>query len=305
MQNVKAFGRVAVLYGGRSAEREVSLKSGAAVLEALQGAGVDAYGIDAGADLAERLVADRPDRVFIALHGRGGEDGSLQGLLESLRLPYTGSGVLASALGMDKLRTKLVWQSLSLSTPRYEVLRDKSDCRAIFAQLGAPLIVKPVHEGSSIGMSKANSLVELEQAWDDAQQYDDQSLVEQWITGAEFTVGILDGRALPAIRLSTPHTFYDYNAKYLANDTQYQCPCGLPADKERELAELCLAAFHAVGCKGWGRVDVMQDQAGKFYLLEVNTVPGMTDHSLVPMAAAAAGLSFTDLVLAILASADY
>lgn len=305
MSNAKAFGRVAVLYGGRSTEREVSLKSGAAVLEALQGAGVDAYGIDAGADLAERLVADRPDRVFIALHGRGGEDGSLQGLLESLRLPYTGSGVLASALGMDKLRTKLVWQSLGLSTPRYEVLRDKSDCRAIFEQLGAPLIVKPVHEGSSIGMSKATNLAELEKAWDDAQQYDDQSLVEQWITGAEFTVGILDGRALPAIRLSTPHTFYDYNAKYLANDTQYLCPCGLPSEKEQELAELCLAAFHAVGCKGWGRVDVMQDQAGKFYLLEVNTVPGMTDHSLVPMAAAAAGLSFTDLVLAILASADY
>ncbi|UAW99009.1 D-alanine--D-alanine ligase [Halopseudomonas nanhaiensis] len=305
MKDVTAFGRVAVLYGGRSAEREVSLKSGAAVLEALQGAGVDAYGIDAGADLAERLVADRPDRVFIALHGRGGEDGSLQGLLESLRLPYTGSGVLASALGMDKLRTKLVWQSLGLSTPRYEVLRDKADCRAIFEQLGVPLIVKPVHEGSSIGMSKANSLAELEKAWDDAQQYDDQSLVEQWITGAEFTVAILDGRALPAIRLSTPHTFYDYNAKYLANDTQYLCPCGLPEEKERELADLCLAAFHAVGCKGWGRVDVMQDEAGRFYLLEVNTVPGMTDHSLVPMAAKAAGLSFTDLVLAILASAGY
>ncbi|SDR76711.1 D-alanine--D-alanine ligase [Halopseudomonas xinjiangensis] len=305
MIDVKAFGRVAVLYGGRSAEREVSLKSGAAVLEALQGAGVDAYGIDAGQDLAERLIADRPDRVFIALHGRGGEDGSLQGLLESLRLPYTGSGVLASALGMDKLRTKFVWQSLGLSTPRYEVLRNKSDCNAIFEQLGGPLIVKPVHEGSSIGMSKATTLAELEQAWDDAQQYDDQSLVEQWITGAEFTVAILDGRALPAIRLHTPHTFYDYNAKYLANDTQYLCPCGLPEDRERELADLCLAAFHAVGCKGWGRVDVMQDESGRFYLLEVNTVPGMTDHSLVPMAAKAAGMSFTDLVLAILASADY
>jgi len=305
MNGMKALGRVAVLYGGRSAERDVSLKSGAAVLEALQGAGVDAYGIDAGHDLAERLLNDRPDRVFIALHGRGGEDGSLQGLLETLRLPYTGSGVLASALGMDKLRTKLVWQSLGLSTPRYEVLRDKADCQSIFEQLGAPLIVKPVHEGSSIGMSKATSLAELEQAWDDAQQYDDQSLVEQWITGAEFTVAILDGRALPAIRLRTPHIFYDYNAKYLANDTQYLCPGGLPEEKERELADLCLAAFHAVGCKGWGRVDVMQDESGRFYLLEVNTVPGMTDHSLVPMAAKAAGMSFTDLVLAILASADY
>ena len=173
------------------------------------------------------------------------------------------------------------------------------------AALGFPLMIKPALEGSSIGMSKATSLAELEKAWDDAQQYDDQSLVEQWITGAEFTVAILDGRALPAIRLRTPHTFYDYNAKYLANDTQYLCPCGLPEDQERELAELCLAAFNAVGCKGWGRVDVMQDEAGRFYLLEVNTVPGMTDHSLVPMAAKAAGMSFTDLVLAILASAGY
>lgn len=305
MIDVKAFGKVAVLYGGHSAEREVSLRSGQAVLEALQAAGVNAYGIDASADLAERLIADRPDRVFIAVHGRGGEDGSLQGLLESLQLPYTGSGVMASALGMDKLRTKLVWQSLGLSTPRYELLRDKSDCAQLIERLGTPLIVKPVHEGSSIGMSKAGNLAELEAAWDAAQQYDDQSLVEQWISGAEFTVAILDGRALPAIRLRTTHTFYDYNAKYLANDTQYICPCELPAEKEQELAELCLRAFNAVGCRGWGRVDVMQDENGSFYLLEVNTVPGMTDHSLVPMAARAAGMTFTDLVLAILASARF
>lgn len=305
MTDVKAFGKVAVLFGGHSAEREVSLRSGQAVLEALQGAGVDAYGIDAGADLAERLIADRPDRVFIAVHGRGGEDGSLQGLLESLQLPYTGSGVMASALGMDKLRTKLVWQSLGLSTPRYELLRDKADCAQLIERLGTPLIVKPVHEGSSIGMSKAGNLAELEAAWDAAQQYDDQSLVEQWISGAEFTVAILDGRALPAIRLRTTHTFYDYNAKYLANDTQYICPCELPAEKEQELAELCLRAFNAVGCRGWGRVDVMQDESGRFYLLEVNTVPGMTDHSLVPMAARAAGMTFTDLVLAILAGARF
>ncbi|MEH6389042.1 MAG: D-alanine--D-alanine ligase [Pseudomonas profundi] len=299
------FGKVAVLYGGTSAERKVSLKSGAAVLEALRGAGVDAYGIDAGADLAQQLIANRPDRVFIALHGRGGEDGSLQGLLESLKIPYTGSGVMASALGMDKLRTKLIWRSLELSTPEHALLRDRADCPSIIDSLGTPLIVKPVHEGSSIGMAKVNNLAELEQACDEARAYDDQTLVEQWITGAEFTVAILDGRALPAIRLSTPHSFYDYDAKYLANDTQYQCPCGLPADKEAELAELCLQAFHAVGCRGWGRVDVMQDQAGRFYLLEVNTVPGMTDHSLVPMAAAAAGMTFTDLVLAILAGAGY
>ena len=303
--DVKAFGKVAVLYGGRSAERAVSLKSGNAVLEALQGAGVDAYGIDAGVDLAEQLIKQRPDRVFIALHGRGGEDGSLQGLLESLQLPYTGSGVMASALGMDKLRTKLVWQSLGLSTPAYGVLRDKSDCQAIVDSLGTPLIVKPLHEGSSIGMAKVDSLAQLEEAWAAAQQYDDVALVEKWITGAEFTVGILDGKALPAIRLRTPHTFYDYEAKYLTNDTQYICPCGLTEEREAELGELCLKAFNAVACRGWGRVDVMQDEAGQFYLLEVNTVPGMTDHSLVPMAAAAAGMTFTDLVLAILASARY
>jgi D-alanine-D-alanine ligase len=305
MSNVKDFGRVAVLFGGRSAERAVSLKSGAAVLEALQAAGVDAYGIDAGHDLANQLIADRPDRVFIALHGRGGEDGSLQGLLESLQLPYTGSGVMASALGMDKLRTKLIWQSLGLTTPAYAVLRDQADCSEIVANLGTPLIVKPIHEGSSIGMAKVQDVDGLELAWQSASQYDDIALVEKWITGAEFTVAILDGSALPAIRLRTPHTFYDYEAKYLTNDTQYICPCGLTPEREAELGELCLKAFNAVGCRGWGRVDVMQDEAGQFYLLEVNTVPGMTDHSLVPMAAAAAGMSFTELVLAILASASY
>src|SRR5690554_2061788 len=305
MVDVEAFGRVAVLYGGTSAEREVSLKSGAAVLAALQGAGVNAFGIDAGADLAERLIAERPDRVFSALHGRGGEDGSLQGLLQSLKLPYTGSGVMASALAMDKLRTKQVWQSLGLPTPAYAVLRDESECPSVVEQLGTPLIIKPIHEGSSIGMAKVESLAGLQAAWTQAQKYDDVALVEQWITGAEFTVGILDGKVLPAIRLSTPNTFYDYQAKYLASDTQYQCPCGLSAEREAELAELSLRAFDAVGCRGWGRVDVMQDSDGSFYLLEVNTAPGMTDHSLVPMAAAAAGLNFTDLVLAILASARY
>ena len=305
MIDVKTFGRVAVLYGGTSAEREVSLKSGAAVLAALQGAGVDAFGIDAGADLAERLIAERPDRVFIALHGRGGEDGSLQGLLECLKIPYTGSGVMASALGMDKLRTKQVWQSLGLPTPAYAVLRDEAECASVVEQLGTPLISKPIHEGSSIGMAKVHSLAELQAAWQEARKYDEVALVEQWITGAEFTVGILDGKVLPAIRLSTPNTFYDYQAKYLASDTQYQCPCGLSEAREAELAELCLRAFDAVGGRGWGGVDVMQDSDGSFYLLEVNTAPGMTDHSLVPMAAAAAGMNFTDLVLAILASARY
>ncbi|PKM30529.1 MAG: D-alanine--D-alanine ligase [Gammaproteobacteria bacterium HGW-Gammaproteobacteria-11] len=305
MMDVKDLGRVAVLFGGRSAERAVSLKSGKAVLDALLAAGVDAYGIDAGNDLAQQLISNRPDRVFIALHGRGGEDGSLQGLLECLQLPYTGSGVMASALGMDKLRTKLVWQSMGLPTPAYAVLRSEQDCSGIVESLGTPLIVKPIHEGSSIGMAKVDSLADLQQAWLSARQYDDVALVEQWITGAEFTVAILDGKALPAIRLRTPHSFYDYEAKYLTNDTQYICPCGLSPETEAGLGEMCLQAFNAVGCKGWGRVDVMQDQSGNFYLLEVNTVPGMTDHSLVPMAASAAGMTFTDLVLAILSSASY
>lgn len=301
MIDVSVFGRVAVLFGGSSAERAVSLKSGAAVLAALQAAGVDAYGIDAGAQLAEQLLSERPDRVFIALHGRGGEDGSLQGLLESLRIPYTGSGVMASAIGMDKLRTKQIWQSLGLPTPAYAMLRDGGQCAEIVERLGTPLIIKPLHEGSSIGMAKADSLQQLQDAWQGAQSYDSEALVEQWIQGAEFTVAVLDGQALPPIRLRTPHTFYDYEAKYQANDTQYLCPCGLPTEQEEQLRALSLRAFEAVGCKGWGRVDVMQDEQGNFYLLEVNTVPGMTDHSLVPMAAKATGLSFGDLVLAILA----
>ncbi|MAB43008.1 MAG: D-alanine--D-alanine ligase [Pseudomonadales bacterium] len=301
MTDVSVFGRVAVLFGGSSAERAVSLKSGAAVLAALQAAGVDAYGIDAGPQLAEQLLSERPDRVFIALHGRGGEDGSLQGLLESLRIPYTGSGVMASAIGMDKLRTKQIWQSLGLPTPAYAMLRDGEQCAGIVERLGTPLILKPLHEGSSIGMAKADSLQQLQDAWQGAQSYDSEALVEQWIQGAEFPVAVLDGQALPPIRLRTPHTFYDYEAKYQANDTQYLCPCGLPPEQEAQLKALSLRAFEAVGCKGWGRVDVMQDEQGNFYLLEVNTVPGMTDHSLVPMAAKATGLSFGDLVLAILA----
>ena len=301
MIDVSVFGRVAVLFGGSSAERAVSLKSGAAVLAALQVAGVDAYGIDAGPQLAEQLLNERPDRVFIALHGRGGEDGSLQGLLESLLIPYTGSGVMASAIGMDKLRTKQIWQSLGLPTPAYAMLRDGGQCAEIVERLGSPLIIKPLHEGSSIGMAKADSLPQLQDAWQGAQSYDSEALVEQGIQGAEFTVAVLDGQALPQIRLRTPHTFYDYEAKYQANDTQYLCPCGLPTEQKEQLKALSLRAFEAVGCKGWGRVDVMQDEQGNFYLLEVNTVPGMTDHSLVPMAAKATGLSFGDLVLAILA----
>ncbi|AGZ33711.1 D-alanine--D-alanine ligase [Pseudomonas sp. SWI6] len=299
--DVKAFGRVAVLYGGKSAEREVSLKSGAAVIDALTTAGVDVVGIDVGDDLLARLQSEKIDRAFIILHGRGGEDGSMQGLLECLGIPYTGSGILASALAMDKLRTKQVWQSLGIPTPRHAVLASESDCVAAGAELGFPLIVKPAHEGSSIGMAKVNSVQELVAAWKDAAKYDSQVLVEQWIHGPEFTIAVLRGQVLPPIALGTPHVFYDYDAKYIANDTQYRIPCGLDSAKEKELIDLTARACDAIGIEGWGRLDVMQDEQGRFWLLEVNTAPGMTDHSLVPMAARAAGLDFQQLVLAILA----
>ena len=297
----KAFGRVAVLFGGKSAERAVSLKSGAAVLEALQSAGVDAFGIDVGDDFLQRLAAEKIDRAFIVLHGRGGEDGSMQGLLECAGIPYTGSGILASALAMDKLRTKRVWLSLGLPTPAHATLASEEDCHAAAAELGFPLFVKPAHEGSSIGMAKVADVDALIAAWKDASRYDSQVLVEQMIDGPEYTVAMLRGQVLPPIGLGTPHSFYDYDAKYLANDTQYRIPCGLSADKEAELKALTARACEAVGTQGWARADVMQDANGQFWLLEVNTVPGMTDHSLVPMAARAAGLDFQQLVLAILA----
>lgn len=296
----KAFGRVAVLYGGKSAEREISLKSGAAVLSALQSAGVDAFGIDVGDDFLKRLSTERIDRAFVVLHGRGGEDGSMQGLLECAGIPYTGSGVLASALAMDKLRTKQVWQSLGLPTPRHAALVSEADCLAAAQELGFPLIVKPAHEGSSIGMAKVDNVSALIEAWKAASTYDAQVLVEQWIQGPEYTVAMLRGEVLPPIGLGTPHAFYDYEAKYLASDTQYRIPCGLDEPKEQELRQLTARACEAVGVTGWARVDVMQDAEGAFWLLEVNTAPGMTDHSLVPMAARAAGLDFQQLVLAIL-----
>ncbi|MNE07699.1 D-alanine--D-alanine ligase [compost metagenome] len=298
----KDFGRVAVLFGGKSAEREVSLKSGNAVLQALQAAGVDAFGIDVGDDLLSRLMSEKIDRAFIILHGRGGEDGSMQGLLECLNIPYTGSGILASALAMDKLRTKQVWKSLGIPTPHHAVLASEADCISAAAELGFPLIVKPAHEGSSIGMAKVSSVEELIGAWQAASTYDSQVLVEQWIQGPEFTIATLRDQVLPPIALGTPHTFYDYDAKYVANDTQYRIPCGLDAAKEAELIDLTARACEAIGISGWGRLDVMQDAKGQFWLLEVNTAPGMTDHSLVPMAARAAGLDFQQLVLAILAA---
>jgi D-alanine-D-alanine ligase len=299
VMDVQRFGRVAVLFGGTSAERPISLISGKAVFDALQAAGVDAVAFDP----AERPVAELAqfDRAFIVLHGRGGEDGTMQGLLELLGVPYTGSGVLASALGMDKARTKQVWMGCGLPTPKYRRLAADMDFSGVVTELGLPLMIKPSHEGSSIGMCKVMKAEELPQGFANAAAYDSEVIAEQWITGSEYTVVILGERALPVIRLKTDRNFYDFEAKYKAHDTQYLCPCGLAPEKEAELQTLALEAFAAVGGTGWGRIDAMMDEAGRFWLLEVNTVPGMTDHSLVPMAAKAAGMSFRDLVLAILA----
>lgn len=298
-----AFGKVAVLLGGKSAERAVSLKSGAMVLNALRSSGVDARPFDPAERGLELLIRERFEHVFIALHGRFGEDGTVQGALEFLELPYTGSGVLASALAMDKVRTKLLWQASGLPTPAWEMLQADSDLGALAARLGLPLMVKPVNEGSSIGMSKVCAAAQLEEAFTLAVNYDRAVIAERFIDGSELTCAILDSEALPLIRLETPREFYDYAAKYVAEDTRYILPCGLPEARERELQRLCLDAFHALGCRGWGRVDLMLDGDGAPYLLEVNTTPGMTDHSLVPMAARAVGLSYEDLCLRILASA--
>ncbi|TAK85623.1 MAG: D-alanine--D-alanine ligase [Betaproteobacteria bacterium] len=297
------FGKVAVLLGGKSAEREVSLKSGAMVLKALRTRGVNALPFDPGERGLDALIDERFDRAFIALHGRFGEDGTIQGILEWLGIPYTGSGVLASALAMDKLRTKRLWAAEKLPTPGYEVLGEQTNFRITARRLGVPLMVKPASEGSSIGMSKVRAAAKLEEAYALAAKYDPVVIAEQFIDGIELTGAILGDRALPLIKLETPRDFYDYEAKYLANDTRYIVPCGLPAKKERELQELCLAAFRALGCSGWGRVDLMLNRRGKPFLLEVNTSPGMTDHSLVPMAARAVGISYEDLCVKILEGA--
>ncbi|MCP5160955.1 MAG: D-alanine--D-alanine ligase [Hahellaceae bacterium] len=305
-EQVARIGKTIVLFGGASAERDVSLKSGRAVTEALISAGIDAQGMEVdGVDWAWLLTSPAQwDSVFIALHGRGGEDGTLQGMLESLRLPYTGSGVLASALAMDKLRTKQLWRSCDLPTPEFcfvekgESLPER--LRAIADELGLPLMVKAAHEGSSIGVYKVNSLDDLLAAAEKALTHDSLLLIEQWISGPEFTVAILGDEALPVIGLRTDHGFYDYDAKYLSNSTEYLLPSGLTPQKEAEIQALALRAFKVLGCKGWGRIDVMQDQEGCFWLLEANTVPGMTDHSLVPMAAKASGLSFEELVVRII-----
>ncbi len=292
------FGKVAVLFGGRSAEREVSLKSGNAVLAALKSSGVDAHAFDP----ARRELAELKgfDRVFIALHGRYGEDGTIQGALELMGIPYTGSGVLASALAMDKWRTKLIWQSSGIPTPRYALLSADTDFDAVVKDLGLPVMVKPASEGSSIGMSKVMRAEDLRPAFELAARHDRLVIAEQFIAGAEYTAAILGEQGLPLIRLETPHTFYDYDAKYVANDTRYICPCGLAPERERALQALALRAFQIIGCRGWGRADLIVDENGTPYFLEMNTAPGMTDHSLVPMAARQAGMSFEQLVLRIL-----
>jgi len=305
----KALGRVAVVYGGNSAERPVSLNSGRAVHAALVSAGVDAflldlYGPDGNLNPIQQLQAAECDRVFLILHGRGGEDGTIQGMLEMMQIPYTGSGVAASALGMDKLRSKQLFVGAGLPTPPFKVLRDQDDLSTCVAELGFPLMIKPAHEGSSIGMHKVSNAEQLAEAWQDACRYDQCVIAEQWVTGAEYTVAVLNDKALPAIKLETPHDFYDYNAKYEADDTRYHFDHGLSSEQEQRLLRLAEQAFSAVGCLDWGRVDIMQDQQGHFYLLEVNTTPGMTDHSLVPMAARQAGISFEQLVVEILREAE-
>jgi D-alanine-D-alanine ligase len=295
----RQFGRVAVAMGGNSAEREVSLDSGRNVLAALKARGVDAHAIDGIPALLDALRAGHFARVFNILHGRGGEDGVLQGALDSLGVPYTGSRVLGSALSMDKIRTKQVWESVGLPTPRYVRFSMGDDIGAAIGRLGMPVVVKPSHEGSSVGITRVRSANDLAGALELAARYDGELIVEQLIDGEEYTVGILQGEALPSIRIVPKGEFYDYHAKYVADDTQYICP-GLDDAGEREVRDLALRAFAAVDCAGWGRVDLMRNASGQFFLLEVNTTPGMTSHSLVPKAARAVGVEFEELCWRIL-----
>ena len=295
------FGKVAVLFGGKSAERAVSLKSGARVLDALQRQGVDAEAFDPAERRLDELAGF--DRAFIMLHGRYGEDGTIQGTLELMGIPYTGSGVMASAVGMDKWRTKLLWRSVGLPIPEFAMLTAASDFSAVEKELGLPLFVKPACEGSSIGVTKVSRPGELQPAYAEAAKHDALVLAEQGVFGGEYTVAILGDEALPIIRIEPATEFYDYEAKYLRDDTRYLCPCGLPEERERELRAQALEAFRVLGCRGWGRVDFLMDGEGNAYFLEVNTSPGMTDHSLVPMAARVAGLSYEQLVVRVLALA--
>ena len=292
------FGKVAVLLGGKSGEREVSLKSGSAVLAALQAQGIDAEAFDPATRPLHDL--EQFDAAFISLHGRFGEDGTIQGALELFGIPYTGSGVMASAIGMDKWRTKLIWHAAGVTTPAFEVVNIDSDFAAIEKKLGLPLFVKPANEGSSIGISKVKVSGDLKAAYELASKSDPLVIAEQFVGGGEYTVGILGDQVLPIVRIVPANEFYDFEAKYLRDDTQYLCPCGLPAEQEAKIQAEALQAFKAIGGTGWGRVDFLMDEAGKHYFLEANTSPGMTDHSLVPMPAKAAGIPFADLVKRIL-----
>jgi D-alanine-D-alanine ligase len=296
----KEFGRVAVLLGGDSSEREISLLSGNAVVAGLKRRGVEAYAFDPRDRALPQLLEEKFDRVWIALHGPGGEDGTVQGALEYLGVPYTGSGVMGSAIGMDKLRTKRLAHAVGVATADYVVLRGPQDFEIAVERLGVPMIVKPATQGSSVGMSKVQQVEELPAAYEAAARIESSVFAEPWITGKEYTVAVLQGSALPAIRIETPKTFYDYEAKYLRDDTRYYCPCGLSVPAEQHLANLAIAAFDAVGAGGWGRADFMMDVTGRPLLLEVNTIPGMTDHSLVPMAARASGIDFDELVWRVL-----
>ncbi len=300
METIQSFGKVAVLMGGTSAEREISLESGNAVLSALLRSGVDAEGIDWKGGIPEQFLNKKVDRVFIALHGRGGEDGVIQGVLETLEIPYTGSGVQGSALAMDKERTKQIWTAIGIPTPGFLVPTEEPDPQKVIDELGLPLMVKPAREGSSYGISKVDQLDQLLPAWREAKKFDDSVLIEQWISGGEYTIGILNGEPLPMIKLETPRDFYDYKAKYKEDTTQYICPCRLDADVEKEIQKISLQAFKAVNCSGWGRVDVMLNDSGEVFFIEVNTVPGMTSHSLVPMGAKQVGIEFDELVIKIL-----
>lgn len=299
----ESYGKVAVLMGGASTEREISLKGGAAVLESLLRSGVDAIGLDVGVDILDKLTQHNVQRVFIMLHGRDGEDGRLQSAMEKVGVAYTGSGIYSSELTMDKISCKHMWQEKKLSTPDFYVLNDESDWDAVIADLGTAF-VKPVNEGSSIGIGKASTSVELYKAYEVAKKFDPLVIAERWVDGPEYTVGILGKDVLPTIELRTKNEFYDYEAKYESDETQYICPAELSEEKKIELEQLSIKAFEALECYGWGRVDVMQDGDGKFWLLEVNTVPGMTKNSLVPMAAKAAGIDFDSLVMEIMLSSD-
>lgn len=294
------FGRVGVLMGGWAGEREVSLTSGKAVLEGLLNAGVDAIGIDVDRNIAQRLQQENFDRIFNIVHGPGGEDGVLQGLFEVLQIPYTGSGVMASALSMDKLMTKRLWSEAGISTPAFEVLTAHTDFASVAERLGLPLMVKPACEGSSLGMSKVTKAEELEPAFEFAAGMTGQAFAEEWVHGREFTAGVLNGEVLPLIELKTHHDFYDYDAKYVADDTQYICPCDLDAKDQQAIQQNALEAFRLLGAEGWGRVDVLCDVDGKAWFIELNTVPGMTSHSLIPMAAKQTGVAFSELVCQIL-----